>query len=72
MQGIKDFFNMIIHPVDSMKYTFKNIIVGSKYIFIIVCMVGFIMYCAKIKKGRDISVGSVIIYATLRIVASCL
>ena len=72
MGKIKDIFNIIIHPLDSMKYTFKSLIIESKYIFIIVCMVGFIMYCAKIKKGRDISVGSVIIYATLRIVAACL
>lgn len=72
MESFKDIYNIITHPLESLRCTFLNAVSYSKYVFIIICMVGFIMYCAKIKKGRDISIGSIIIYATLKIIASCL
>ena len=72
MESIKSFFNGIAHPIDTMCYFLKNLIFGSKYIFIVICMTGVILYAARIKKGRDIAVGSIIIYAVLRVVAACL
>ena len=72
MQGIKGFSNGVIHPVDTICYFLKGTIINSRYIFIITCLMGLLLYTAKIKKGRDIAVGSVIIYAVLRVVAACL
>lgn len=72
MEGIKNFFNGVMHPVDTICYFLKIAIINSKYIFIVACLLGLLLYTAKVKKGRDIAVGSIIIYAVLRVVATCL
>lgn len=67
---MKDF--LVNKTYESFVSIYCTLFDASYLIFVIVCMIGLLMYYAGIKKGKDLSAGSIIIFFMLEVLRSCL